>query len=117
MALPKASVPIGEALNYQGTSSSVDDHTIVKFRDPISGLDCDLNVNDRLGLLNTKLIQQYCDLSTVLRPMMKLIKLWAKPLGLNSPSRQNAMVTFSSYAFALMTIAFLQVCIFTSSSL
>jgi len=82
---------------------------IVKFRDPESGLDCDLNVNDRLGLINSSMIKEYCDVHPHLRPLLYSIKNWAKPLGLNSPSPVvGHSVSFSSYALALMTISFLQ---------
>jgi len=81
---------------------------IVKFRDPISGLDCDLNVNDRLGMLNSSMIKQYCDAHAFLRPLLYRIKEWAKPLGLNSPSPPRGPISFSSYALTLMTIGFLQ---------
>ncbi|KDQ52882.1 hypothetical protein JAAARDRAFT_445623 [Jaapia argillacea MUCL 33604] len=39
--------------------------------------------------------------------MIKVIKKWAKPLGLNSPGR-GAVVSFSSYALVLLAIARLQ---------
>ncbi|KAF8154671.1 hypothetical protein B0H34DRAFT_532452 [Crassisporium funariophilum] len=81
---------------------------IVKFRDPRSGLECDLNINDRLGIINSDMIKRYCDISPVLRPMLFSIKNWAKPLHLNDPSPQNRAASFSSYAFALMTIGYLQ---------
>ncbi|KAK0444215.1 uncharacterized protein EV420DRAFT_1007345 [Desarmillaria tabescens] len=82
---------------------------IVKFKDPITGMDCDLNINDRLGLHNSDMVKRYCELSPLLRPMVRVIKKWAKPLKLNSPSiRSGGRVTFSSYALTLITIAFLQ---------
>jgi len=82
---------------------------IVKFRDPASGLDCDINVNDRLGITNSTMIREYCDIHPHLRPLLYSIKNWAKPLGLNSPSPSKGLPTsFSSYALALMTISFLQ---------
>ncbi|KAF8958406.1 hypothetical protein BDZ97DRAFT_1445656 [Flammula alnicola] len=82
---------------------------IVKFRDRVSGLECDLNVNERLGIFNSDMIKQYCDFSPVLRPMLFGIKEWAKPLHLNSPSGVKSVpASFSSYALALMTIGFLQ---------
>ncbi|KIM43655.1 hypothetical protein M413DRAFT_443561 [Hebeloma cylindrosporum] len=81
---------------------------IVKFTDRITGLECDLNVNERLGIANSDLIKHYCDISPVLRPMLFSIKEWAKPLQLNSPSTPRVSASFSSYAFALMTIGFLQ---------
>ena len=81
----------------------------VECKDPATGLDCDINVNDRLGLINTGLITRYCDLLPIVRPMIMYIKKWAKPLGLNSPSSLGQPVTFSSYALVLMTIGLLQV--------
>jgi len=43
--------------------------------------------------------------------MLAFIKIWSRPLGLNTPSPQagGGPASFSSYAFALMTIGFLQV--------
>jgi hypothetical protein len=82
----------------------------VKFRDPASGLDCDLNVNGLLGLHNSSLVKEYCNAHPYLRPLLFRIKEWANPLGLNSPSPTlGSPVSFSSYALALMTIGFLQV--------
>lgn len=82
----------------------------MKFKDARTGLDCDLNVNDRMGMHNSEMINEYCALSPVLRPLLFSIKEWAKPLGLNTPSGGlGVSVSFSSYALALMTIAFLQV--------
>ncbi|KAL5521077.1 hypothetical protein ACEPAG_8999 [Sanghuangporus baumii] len=81
---------------------------IVKFEDPHTRLKCDINVNDRLGLYNTRLIAQYCFHSPLLRPLLVLIKQWAKTLGLNDPSGEGGAATFSSYALTLMTIGFLQ---------
>ena len=82
---------------------------LVKFTDKESGLECDLSVNERLSIANSDLIKCYCDISPVLRPMLFSIKEWAKPLRLNCPSTPHVTVSFSSYAFALMTIGFLQV--------
>ncbi|KAF4585037.1 hypothetical protein EYR40_001870 [Pleurotus pulmonarius] len=80
---------------------------IVKFLDPVTGMECDINVNDQLGLINSRMLKIYCDMSPVLRPMLFAVKAWAKPLGLNNPSGMGPR-TFSSYALALMTIGFLQ---------
>ncbi|KAJ4480345.1 hypothetical protein C8R41DRAFT_495763 [Lentinula lateritia] len=90
VAIPKAKVPI------------------VKFHDPATGLDGDINANDRLGLFNSRMIRHYCDIQPLLQPMLAFIKSWASPLGLNKPGIVDGPPTFSSYAFALMTIAFLQ---------
>ena len=80
----------------------------VKFADKATGLDCDINVNEQLGRLNTSMIKRYCDIVPILRPMVAYIKHWAKPLGLNKSGTRNNP-TFSSYALMLMTISYLQV--------
>ncbi|OJA17732.1 hypothetical protein AZE42_04791, partial [Rhizopogon vesiculosus] len=77
---------------------------IVKFTDSASGLNVDINVNERLGLLNTDLVKTYCDIVPGLRCLVSAIKKWARPRALNQPSAS----TFSSYALVLMTIAWLQ---------
>ena len=83
---------------------------IVKFRDPATGLACDINVNERLGLRNTRLISTYMALVPLLRPLVAYLKRWARLHGLNSPAGGlGTGPTFSSYALVLMTIAFLQV--------
>lgn len=76
----------------------------VTFRDPTTGIKCDINVNERLGLYNSDLIASYCDIYPPLRSMLFNIKSWAKPLGLNN----QALGSFSSYCLVMMTIAFLQ---------
>lgn len=82
---------------------------VVKFKDPQTGISCDININDQLGLFNTRLITRYCELAPVLRPLLVALKQWAKPLGLNNPSGTGVTTSFSSYALTLMSIAFLQV--------
>ena len=81
----------------------------VKFKDPRTGISCDINVNERLGVFNTALITWYCELFPPLRPLLRAIKMWAKSTGMNHPSGAGAATTFSSYALTLMTIGFLQV--------
>jgi hypothetical protein len=108
-ALPKARVPIGM---YSLTLLlPLSTPPAVKFTDPVTGHVCDINVNERLGLMNSDLIKRYCQLSPALVQMLVYIKKWAKPLGHNFPSstKKGVPVTFSSYALVLMTIGFLQV--------
>ncbi|KAG8848439.1 hypothetical protein FRB96_001225 [Tulasnella sp. 330] len=82
---------------------------IVKFLDPDTGMHIDLNCNEQLGLINTILLNNYCLAWPYLRYMLFFIKKWAKSLGLNDPSGVNGPSSFSSYCFALMTVAYLQV--------
>lgn len=81
---------------------------IVKLTDPASGLHIDINVNERLGLMNTDLIKTYCDIVPSLRCLISAIKKWARPRALNQPSAPEAPRTFNSYALVLMTIGWLQ---------
>ncbi len=73
---------------------------------------CDINVNDQLGLHNTNMIAHYCELFRPLPILLLAIKKWAKSLGLNNPSGRGGSASFSSYALAIMTIGYLQVCCF-----
>lgn len=79
----------------------------MKFKDNINGLECDINVNDQLGFINTSMIRHYVSLQPVLIPLLRVIKRWAKTVGMNSPSKRP--VSFSSYTLTLMTIAWFQV--------
>jgi len=79
----------------------------VKFKDPATGLECDINVNDQLGFINTSMIRHYVALQPVLVPLLRMIKRWAKTVGMNSPSKRP--VSFSSYTLSLMTLAWFQV--------
>jgi hypothetical protein len=82
----------------------------VKFKDPNTDIQCDLNINDQVGFINTSLIRHYCDILPVIRPLLLAIKRWARPLGYNSPAgAPGEPITFSSYALAIMTISLLQV--------
>jgi hypothetical protein len=85
---------------------------VVIFRDPATGFRGDLNVNDRLGVCNSQLIKQYRMRQPLLRPVIALIKLWAKLSCLNDASGRkhgDGQYTFSSYSLVLMTIARFQV--------
>lgn len=82
---------------------------IVKFEDPSTGLHIDLNCNEQLGLINTILLNNYCEAWAPLRKMIFFLKKWAKSLGLNDPSGTAGPSSFSSYCIALMAVGFLQV--------
>lgn len=83
-------------------------HT-VKFTDAASGLQLDLNVNDRFGLANSALLRAYAELRPALvRPLMFAVKTWAKRRALNDPAGTDGAASFSSYALALLVIQYLQ---------
>lgn len=82
---------------------------IVKFYDSETGIHVDLNCNETIGRVNTGMLSVYCGLYPPLRPMLFVIKKWAKSLGFNDPSGTSGPPTLSSYALSLMAIGYLQV--------
>jgi len=78
---------------------------ILKFKDDISGVDCDLNVNNSVGIRNTHLLSFYSKADWRVRPLVMMVKHWAKIQTIGDASRR----TISSYSLELMTIHFLQV--------
>ncbi|KAL8280590.1 hypothetical protein RQP46_006913 [Phenoliferia psychrophenolica] len=83
---------------------------IVKFTAELGGevIEVDINTNERLGVLNSRLINAYCELHPLVRPLCVFIKFWAKQRELNDPGGQKGPVTFSSYTLILLVIAYLQ---------
>jgi DNA polymerase sigma len=77
----------------------------------MTGIHCDINVNHQPGYWNSIMLGRYTTLCPHLSGLLLAIKRWSRPLGLNNPSRDvlGAPISFSSYAFALMTVGFLQV--------
>ncbi|XP_067885557.1 poly(A) RNA polymerase GLD2 isoform X3 [Heterodontus francisci] len=76
---------------------------IVKFRDKVSGVEFDLNVNNVVGIRNTFLLRSYAYKSRV-RPLVLVVKKWARYHGINDASRG----TLSSYSLVLMVLHYLQ---------
>ncbi|GAA6060456.1 hypothetical protein JCM10212_000884 [Sporobolomyces blumeae] len=92
-AIPDAAVPICKF------EVEIDGHTI----------QADLNTNERLGLYNSRLLNSYCNLHPLVRPLSVFIKFWASQRGLNNPSGDaDGVVTFSSYTLILLVVAYLQ---------
>lgn len=84
--LPKARVPV------------------VKFKDPESGMSCDVCLNNTLATENTRLLYVYSQIDPRVREMVILVKYWAKQRGVNTPYHG----TLSSYAYVLLVIFYLQ---------
>ncbi|XP_068106280.1 poly(A) RNA polymerase GLD2 isoform X2 [Hyperolius riggenbachi] len=77
---------------------------IVKFRDKVSGVEFDLNVNNVVGIRNTFLLRSYAHIESRVRPLVLVIKRWASYHGINDASRG----TLSSYSLVLMVLHYLQ---------
>ena len=48
-----------------------------------SSINCDINVNNTIALRNTVLIRTYVDLDPRIKPLLMVIKYWAKRRALN----------------------------------
>jgi terminal uridylyltransferase len=77
---------------------------LVLFRDPRTGLDCDLSFQNPLAVSNTDLLLAYSCIDERVRCMAYIIKKWSKRRHLNSPGDG----TLSSYGFILCLIHYLQ---------
>ncbi|XP_030656419.1 poly(A) RNA polymerase GLD2 isoform X1 [Nomascus leucogenys] len=77
---------------------------IVKFKDKVSCVEFDLNVNNIVGIRNTFLLRTYAYLENRVRPLVLVIKKWASHHQINDASRG----TLSSYSLVLMVLHYLQ---------
>ncbi|KAG6487923.1 hypothetical protein ZIOFF_056661 [Zingiber officinale] len=68
---------------------------IVKLMDPVTGLSCDICVNNLLAVVNTKLLKDYAQIDERLRQLAFIVKHWAKSRRVNE-------------TYVLMCIHFLQ---------
>lgn len=57
---------------------------ICKFVDGYSGLECDINAHNILGIENTKMIQKYCELDARIRPLIFAVKQFVKQKQINN---------------------------------
>ncbi|XP_004308427.1 PREDICTED: poly(A) RNA polymerase cid13 [Fragaria vesca subsp. vesca] len=77
---------------------------IVKLMDPVTGISCDICINNVLAVVNTKLLRDYANIDARLRQLAFIVKHWAKSRGVD----ETYHGTLSSYAYVLMCIHFLQ---------
>ncbi|XP_035166208.1 poly(A) RNA polymerase GLD2 [Oxyura jamaicensis] len=77
---------------------------IVKFRDKVSCVEFDLNVNNFVGIRNTFLLRTYAYIEKRVRPLVLVVKKWASFHDINDASRG----TLNSYSLVLMVLHYLQ---------
>lgn len=77
---------------------------IVRFRDHATGVEVDMNVNNVVGLRNTRLLRCYAQLDPRTAPLVLAVKAWASGHNINEAKHG----TLSSYSLALMVIQYLQ---------
>jgi len=72
---------------------------IVKFKDPRSGLDVDISLDNRLAIYNSMMLKSYAQ-EDRLRLLVQMVKYWASRRGINNAFEGS----LSSYAWTLLTI-------------
>ena len=72
---------------------------IIKFKDPRSGLDVDISLDNRLAIHNSMMLKSYAQEERLQR-LIQMIKYWASRRGINNAFEG----TLSSYAWTLMSI-------------
>lgn len=60
-------------------------------------LACDLNVNNTISLQNTRMIKTYVAIDPRVRPLILIIKHWAKQRKLNDAGKNSYMVYIYIY--------------------
>lgn len=78
---------------------------ILKFKDMVSGCECDVNINNAVGIRNTHLLRTYSKVDQRVQPMVMALKKWGKARRINDASQG----TLSSYSLVLMIIHYLQI--------
>ncbi|KAM9742898.1 poly(A) RNA polymerase GLD2 isoform 1-T4 [Menidia menidia] len=77
---------------------------ILRFRETGSDLEFDLNINNTVGIRNTFLLRSYANADLRVRPMILVVKKWARHNQINDASKG----TLSSYTLVLMVLHYLQ---------
>ncbi|ORY83276.1 hypothetical protein BCR37DRAFT_379310 [Protomyces lactucae-debilis] len=78
---------------------------VVAIYDPELKVACDMNINNKLALRNSKLVRTYMEIDVRARQLAYFVKHWAKCRALNDA----VCNTLTSYSWALLVINFLQV--------
>jgi poly(A) RNA polymerase GLD2 len=76
----------------------------VQFEQPYHDIQIDLNANNPVGIRNTRLLRYYAELDPRVKPLVLVVKEWARGQDINDASRS----TLSSYSLELMVIHYLQ---------
>jgi DNA polymerase sigma len=77
----------------------------IKFKGVYENVTVDLNANNAVAIKNTHLLCYYAFFDWRLRPLVAIVKEWAKRCNINDASRSS----FTSYSLVLMVIHYLQV--------
>ena len=78
---------------------------IIKFCNVSTNISCDLSFRNSLGVHNSLLIKHYLSFDTRLKPLMLVIKYWAKHCDISTETRGGRI---TNYALALLFIFYVQ---------
>ncbi|XP_033218690.1 speckle targeted PIP5K1A-regulated poly(A) polymerase-like isoform X2 [Belonocnema kinseyi] len=78
---------------------------IIKFCNVSTNISCDLSFRNSLGVHNSLLIKHYLSLDVRLKPLMLVIKYWAKHCDISTETRGGRI---TNYALAMLFIFYLQ---------
>ncbi|GMT28300.1 hypothetical protein PFISCL1PPCAC_19597 [Pristionchus fissidentatus] len=76
----------------------------IQFTAPFGDITVDLNANNSVAIKNTHLLCYYSTFDWRVRPLVTIVKEWAKKKGINDANRSS----FTSYSLVLMVIHYLQ---------
>uniref|UniRef100_A0A0N5ATF7 PAP-associated domain-containing protein n=1 Tax=Syphacia muris TaxID=451379 RepID=A0A0N5ATF7_9BILA len=76
----------------------------IKFKPPYADIVVDLNANNSVSIRNTHLLSYYSAYDWRVRPLVSVVKEWAKRRDINDANRSS----FTSYSLVLMVIHYLQ---------
>lgn len=75
---------------------------IIKFCHSVTSTNCDISFKNNLGVINSQLIKRLLCVDVRLKPLMIIIKFWAKTSELSGHGK------FTNYAIVMMVIFYLQ---------
>uniref|UniRef100_A0A0R3RPG5 polynucleotide adenylyltransferase n=1 Tax=Elaeophora elaphi TaxID=1147741 RepID=A0A0R3RPG5_9BILA len=76
----------------------------IRFYEPFNDITVDLNANNSVAIRNTHLLCYYSSFDWRVRPLVSVVKEWAKRRDINDANRSS----FTSYSLVLMVIHYLQ---------
>jgi len=77
---------------------------VLKIVDSRRSFECDICINNFLGVVNTRMLRLYSQFDERVRPLVYAVKYWAKRRHINDPPSGS----LSSYSHVLMVIHYLQ---------
>lgn len=79
---------------------------IIRFKHESSGIKCDLSIDNKLALLNTRLLQAFSQYDPRIKPLVYTIRYWGRLKHLAGNIKTGPRM--SNYALTLMVIYYLQ---------